>query len=102
MKLEGAFILRYRVFDLFSSQENTAVVGAETYGGPFRIYATKDFPGLHVSTDLTKVRCKYDLRLNLCCDSFPFVLQNLARWGVPVNVRETERRRKERADDSLM
>lgn len=27
---------------------------AECYGGPFRVYSTKEFPGLHASTDLTK------------------------------------------------
>lgn len=61
MKVEGVFILRYRVFDLFSYpslQERTTVIGAETYGGPFRVYSTKEFPGLRASTELTKVRCK--------------------------------------------
>ena len=29
---------------------------AECYGGPFRIYSTKEFPGLRPSTELTKVR----------------------------------------------
>lgn len=58
VKTEGAFILRYRAFDLFShlpSQKEGAVIGAETYGGAFRVYSTKDFPGLRPSTDLTKV-----------------------------------------------
>jgi len=60
VKVEGAFVLRYRVFDLFSRSydQNTseAIIGAETYGGPFRVYSTKDFPGLRASTELTKVR----------------------------------------------
>ncbi|KAG6849625.1 hypothetical protein H0H93_006834 [Arthromyces matolae] len=57
VKVEGSFILRYRFFDIFSkpsNQENLAVQ-AECYGGRFRIYSTKEFPGLQASTDLTKV-----------------------------------------------
>lgn len=59
VRIEGVFILGYRVFDLFShtvSQSNDAVIAADTFGGPFRVYSTKDFPGLRASTDLTKVR----------------------------------------------
>ncbi len=59
MKIEGTFILRYRVFDLFSRagiNDEDATITAETYGGLFRVYSTKDFPGLPPSTDLTKVR----------------------------------------------
>lgn len=58
MKIEGSFILRYRVFDIFSKKynDNELVIQAECYGGPFRVYSTKEFPGLHASTDLTKVR----------------------------------------------
>ncbi|KAF9448437.1 hypothetical protein P691DRAFT_775400 [Macrolepiota fuliginosa MF-IS2] len=44
--------------------------------GAFRIYSTKEFPGLPASTDLTK---------------------HLARWGVRLNIRETERRRRRRS-----
>ena len=29
---------------------------AECYGGRFRVYESRDFPGLPPSTDLTKVR----------------------------------------------
>lgn len=57
---EGWFILRYRVFDLFSEVEgapNIVSVQGECYGGAFQIYSTKNFPGLEVSTKLTKVRC---------------------------------------------
>jgi hypothetical protein len=59
VKAEGNFILRYRCFDLFSrvaNSEGQTPVWAECYGGPFRVYSTKEFPGLRASTDLTKVR----------------------------------------------
>lgn len=57
--MEGNFILRYRCFDLFSKVSGTdpeTPVWAECYGGQFRVYSTKEFPGLRASTDLTKVR----------------------------------------------
>ncbi|KAF9045547.1 velvet factor, partial [Panaeolus papilionaceus] len=75
VKIEGTFILRYRVFDIFSrpSSHNDGCVSAETYGGMFRVYSTKDFPGLSKSTELTK---------------------HLARYGLRVNIRETERKRR--------
>lgn len=44
--------------------------------GSFRIFSTKEFPGLPASTDLTK---------------------QLAIWGVRLNIRETERRRRRRS-----
>jgi hypothetical protein len=87
------------VFDLFSragtNDDGDATITAETYGGPFRVYSTKDFPGLPPSTTLTKVRVlpsKYD---RIFCF---IVLQNLARWGVRLSIRETERKRKKKAD----
>lgn len=63
MKIEGTFILRYRTFDLFSKAYNSdeLQVQAECYGGPFKIYSTKDFPGLAASTDLSKVSLHEDL-----------------------------------------
>ncbi|KAF8240491.1 hypothetical protein L208DRAFT_1427949 [Tricholoma matsutake] len=75
VKVEGNFILRYRVFDLFSKPCNHSglAIQAECYGGSFRIYSTKEFPGLQASTELTK---------------------QLARWGVRLNTRETERKRR--------
>lgn len=75
IKVEGSFILRYRVFDLFSKPYNqtSLAIQAECYGGRFRIYSTKEFPGLQASTELTK---------------------QLARWGVRLNTRETERKRR--------
>lgn len=55
---EGTFIFRYRAFDIFSAvpggQEQPIL--AELYGGPFRVYSTREFPGLEPSTDLTRVR----------------------------------------------
>lgn len=55
---EGTFIFRYRAFDIFSTtpggQERPIL--AELYGGPFRVYSTREFPGLEPSTDLTRVR----------------------------------------------
>ncbi|OCH91183.1 hypothetical protein OBBRIDRAFT_792583 [Obba rivulosa] len=75
VKMEGSFILRYRVFSLFSRVEGNHDVPilAECYGGRFRIYSTKDFPGLRPSTDLTK---------------------HLALYGVRLNLRESERKRR--------
>ncbi|PCH44071.1 hypothetical protein WOLCODRAFT_26483 [Wolfiporia cocos MD-104 SS10] len=66
VKDEGTFVLRYRVFDLFSLAAGDAGVPvlAECFGGPFRIYSTKDFPGLRRSTDLTKHLALYGVRLN--------------------------------------
>lgn len=61
VKIEGTFILRYRVFDLFSkaSGSRDLTVQAECYGGTFRVYSTKEFPGLQASTELTKVGNKF-------------------------------------------
>ncbi|PFH53480.1 hypothetical protein AMATHDRAFT_89963, partial [Amanita thiersii Skay4041] len=77
VKTEGYFILRYRVFDIFSQplDHPECVIQAEHYGGVFRVYSTKEFPGLQASTELTK---------------------QLARWGVRLNIRETERKRRKK------
>ncbi|KAI0334573.1 hypothetical protein GY45DRAFT_1242165 [Cubamyces sp. BRFM 1775] len=77
VKIEGTFVLRYRAFTLFSecAQEPRMPVLAECYGGPFKIYSTKEFPGLLASTELTK---------------------RLALHGVRVNLRETPRRRRKK------
>lgn len=58
VKTEGYFALRYRVFDIFSTPigHTDRVIQAECYGGVFRVYSTKEFPGLPASTELTKVR----------------------------------------------
>lgn len=61
-------MLRYRVFDLFSRAETNvdhSAITAETYGGPFRVYSTKDFPGLPPSTDLTKVCVYHDFHVQI-------------------------------------
>ncbi|EED85174.1 predicted protein, partial [Postia placenta Mad-698-R] len=75
VKLEGTYLLRYRVFDILmslpSGRGRPAI--AECVGGPFKIYSTKDFPGLRASTELTK---------------------HLSYHGVRLNCRESERPRK--------
>ena len=43
------------MFDLFSVSNGSQPMLAECWGRPFRIYATKQFPGLEPSTELTKV-----------------------------------------------
>ncbi|KAG8999613.1 hypothetical protein FRB90_012028 [Tulasnella sp. 427] len=80
VRLEGVFALRYRIFDLVSRMEglDEIPVAAELYGGVFTVYSTKEFPGLTASTPLTK---------------------HLSRWGVRVNLREGERKRKASGDD---
>jgi len=81
VKAEGNFILRYRCFDLFSrvaATDGQTPVWAECYGGAFRVYSTKEFPGLRASTDLTK---------------------HLSYFGVRLNLRETERKRRRKVDD---
>lgn len=79
VKTEGTFILRHRVFDIFSRAErhDHLVIQAECYGGPFRVYSTKEFPGLQASTELTKL---------------------ISRYGVRINIRETERKRRKKGD----
>lgn len=55
---EGTFIFRYRVFDIFSSATCTAAehpILAEVFGGVFKVYSTRAFPGLAPSTEFTKV-----------------------------------------------
>ncbi|KAG0703546.1 velvet factor-domain-containing protein [Suillus ampliporus] len=75
VKIEGDFFLRYRIFDLFSRMTGLTdiPVQAECCGGPFHIYSTKEFPGLQPSTELSK---------------------QLSKYGVRLNTRETERKRK--------
>jgi len=79
VKVEGTFLLRYRFFDIFSKpyNYNDLAIQAECYGGAFRVYSTKEFPGLQASTELTK---------------------QLARWGVRLNTRETERKRRKKGE----
>ncbi|KAJ6591253.1 velvet factor-domain-containing protein [Mycena vulgaris] len=77
VKTEGYFILQYRFFDLFSRPAGCTdrPVQADCTGAHFRIYSSKEVPALEKSTELTK---------------------HLARYGVRVNVRETERKRKKK------
>ncbi|KAJ6588577.1 velvet factor-domain-containing protein [Mycena capillaripes] len=77
VKTEGYFILQYRFFDLFSKPtgHTDQPIQAECCGAPFRIYSSKEVPVLGKSTELTK---------------------HLGRYGVRVNVRETERKRKKK------
>ncbi|KAI8996334.1 velvet factor-domain-containing protein [Trametes punicea] len=79
VKVEGTFVLRYRVFNMFSARMNPPCVPvlAECYGGPFKVYSTKEFPGLKASTDLTK---------------------HLALYGVRVNLRESPRKRRKKSE----
>ncbi|KAJ6552875.1 velvet factor-domain-containing protein [Mycena capillaripes] len=75
VKSEGIFLLQYRFFDLFSTASGHAdpPIQAECWGAPFRVYSTRETPTLGKSTELSKL---------------------LKRYGVPVNARETERKRK--------
>ncbi|KAF7342105.1 Velvet domain-containing protein [Mycena venus] len=77
VKTEGYFILQYRFFDLFSKPagHRDQPIQADCCGAPFRIYSSKEVPPLGKSTELTK---------------------HLGRYGVRVNVRETERKRKKK------
>lgn len=65
VKKEGTFALRYRVFDIFAAANDAYArpALAECFGGTFRIYSAKEFPGLSSSTDLTKVCFKQLSRL---------------------------------------
>ncbi|KAJ3927206.1 MAG: velvet factor [Lentinula lateritia] len=75
----GSFRLRYRFFDLFSTMPGKdTTIQAECIGGTFKVFSTKDFPGLEVSTELTK---------------------ELSAQGVPLNVRNSERKIKTRNHD---
>lgn len=72
VKTEGNFILRYRVFDIYASacsaDNRTVKMQAECYGGPFRVYSTKEFPGLQASTELTKVLSHIPFRASKVAD----------------------------------
>ncbi|KDR75763.1 hypothetical protein GALMADRAFT_140370 [Galerina marginata CBS 339.88] len=81
VRREGVFILRYRAFDIFSGIPGNphAPVLAELYGGPFKVYSTREFPGLEPSTELTK---------------------NLSKYGVRVTLRDAERKSRKRSKES--
>ncbi|KAJ7308682.1 velvet factor-domain-containing protein [Mycena albidolilacea] len=75
VKIEGFFILKYRFFDIFSTpgDDTDPPIQAECCSAPLRIYSTKVCPRLGPSTELSK---------------------HLAHYGVRLNVRATERKRK--------
>ena len=71
MRREGVFILRYRAFHIFSGVPGSPHVPvlAELFGGPFKVFSTREFPGLEPSTELTRVSdicfgCSHEL--NFC------------------------------------
>ncbi|KDQ56985.1 hypothetical protein JAAARDRAFT_58465 [Jaapia argillacea MUCL 33604] len=77
VKMTGTFVLRYRYFDIYARTESNGPedlpILAECFGGSFRVYSTKDFPGLPPSTALTK---------------------HITRWGIRANLRDSERKRR--------
>jgi len=71
--------LHFAMFDIFSGVsgiQDTPVV-AESYGGPFKVYSTRDFPGLEPSTELTKVHIRRSLFAVTCH------LSNFSLSGIP-------------------
>lgn len=96
MKCEGLYFLRYRVFDLFngSASQDPIPMQNECYGHPFRVYSTKDFPGLASSSELTRVRnFKWSGERLLT----QFVLQHLSKSGVRLTIRAADRKRRKKA-----
>jgi len=79
VNVTGTFLIRYRVVNTLHAtfEHSRRAVLAECWGGPVVIYPANMFPGLQESTDLTKT---------------------LSELGVPVNMRQTERK-KRRNDD---
>lgn len=75
------------------------------------MYSTKEFPGLRASTDLTKVRhlpfFYFETLPNACVSLFIMHMygdkkkQHLSYFGVRLNLRETERKRRKKVDDPL-
>jgi len=69
--VEGMFFLRYRVYNLLGTalpESGTPIpMLAECFGEPFTVYSTNDFPGLHESTELTKVSNTHHLPLDRSC-----------------------------------
>ncbi|RDX45626.1 hypothetical protein OH76DRAFT_1357446 [Lentinus brumalis] len=77
VRQEGTFSLRYRVFDIFSKTTDDGGLShripvlASCFGGVFKVWSTRAFPGLSGSTQLTKT---------------------LSMYGVPVMIRSPEHR----------
>ncbi|CCM02856.1 uncharacterized protein FIBRA_04968 [Fibroporia radiculosa] len=80
VRAEGLFMLRYRAFDILSNAFGHVAVPvlAQCFGGVFKIYSSKEFPGLPASTDLTKY---------------------ISRFGVRLNSREQERKRRKKTSE---
>ncbi|KAL4253249.1 hypothetical protein ABKN59_004738 [Abortiporus biennis] len=76
LEYQGKRVLMF-VFSVRSRTHGTQDIPilAECYGGSFKIYSTKEFPGLRASTDLTK---------------------HLSFFGVRLNLRENERKRRKK------
>jgi hypothetical protein len=58
VRSEGLFHLKYRCFDLFSESSDVSQdsrILSELNGAAFRVYSSKNFPGLKASTELTMV-----------------------------------------------
>jgi len=72
--IEGKFFLRYRAFNILGTalpeSGRPIPMLAECFGQPFTVYSRKDFPGVHASTELTKVSIIH-LRLDRSCGA-PF------------------------------
>nr|UNA00544.1 velvet factor family protein [Ganoderma sp. TQC-2021a] len=77
---EGSYTLRYRVFSIFAKTSDTysTPVLATCFGGVFKIWSSKAFPGLAPSTTLTR-------RLSL--------------YGTHVNIRSADRKKKRARTD---
>ncbi|KDQ57083.1 hypothetical protein JAAARDRAFT_194263 [Jaapia argillacea MUCL 33604] len=113
VRSEGIFVLRYRFFDITSPiSAGTHPILGECYGGTFRVYSTKDFPGLPPSTDLTKVNFLLALfSLVLILLSPPWFVafiskyfksnsQHISRYGIRLNVRERKRIRRKKPNST--
>ena len=67
MQQEGSYALRYRIFNIFckspglDSTRPRIPILASCYGGVFKIWSTKSFPGLAPSTELTKASARPSL-----------------------------------------
>ena len=106
VKLQGTFILRYRLFDLFAKADNVhdLAIQAECYGGTFRVYSNKEFPGLQASTELTKVRMASNRPSNISLNH-PFITAACSMGRTPQYSRDrtqtSEERRAEIRQPSL-
>ena len=103
VRREGTFLLRYRVFDIFSAVTGSphAPVLAGFYGGPFKVFSTHEFPGLNPSTYLTRVCPCFSLSFWESSRRFNISYsQTLARHGVRFNIRDRRPRKRTKDSDS--